>query len=367
MPVRNRTTSPNMALLSGPAPATGVHGTNLNQVWALTSLSWDASIDKQDILIYGQTTPLGREATDSPQSSLSYSYYVTSTYNEVYSLGFNLNGTSSMLAPLLAGGDDRNYFVFIAPDGSDAQQCNGATSNIRIHGLGNMFLNSYSLEASVGGFPTASVQLQGLNLKSYTNGVSQQIPAVNPTNGVEISTGTTTFTIPTISKLSTGNPTTIAKTVLKQGDISVNLSAAGAPFMDYTNTCVQSVNLSFDLNRTPINCLGSKFATSREIQFPINVNFEVEMLAKDVLTGSLANYFCDTGVYSAEVTMRLPSCGSSTGNLALGYKLLNLTWQSSEFVTNLGSDPATVRTRWLGQIGASGDTSNNMYMSGSFS
>lgn len=364
---RKRTISQNIALLSGPMPSSGVHGSNLNQVWAVTALGWDASISKEDIIIYGKGAPLGRESNDPPEVNLNYSYYITSTYNEKNTLGFNLNGTSSALGPLLAGNDDRNYFVFVAPEGQDAQQLNGASSNIAIYGLGNMFLSSYSLEAAVGGFPTASVQCQGLNVKTYTGGVSQPIPAVDPTTGLEIGTGVTTFTVPTILNLVTGNPSTMARTVLKQGDISVSLGNAGAPFMDYNSTCVQSVNLSFDLNRDAQNCLGSRFTTARNIQFPINVSFEVEMLAKEVITGSLANYFCDTGTYSAEVNMRIPTCGASTGTIALGYKLLNLAWESTNWNTSAGSDPQTVSTTWVGQIGASGDTTNNMYMSGTFS
>ncbi len=363
---RNRTISQSIALLTGPTPATGAHGSNLNPVWALQSLTYGWTYQKDDVIIYGKGSPLGRESLDPPEVSVQYSYYVTSNFNEKYNCGFTVDGVNGILTAILGGADERNYFVFVTPDGTDAIGSSGATSGVRVYGLGNCFLSSYSLEAAVGSFPTASVEVQGLNVKTYTGGVAQPIPAVDPTTGLEVSTGIT-FTVPYIENMTTGaNAASIARTVLKPGDITVNITNAGGVFMDYSSTCIQSFRLNFDLNRNPINCLGSRYSAARPVNFPINVNFEVEMLAKEVNTGSLAEFLCFTGSTSALVNLRLPVCGTGTGANALGFKLINVSLESQNYNTSAGSDPQTVTQTWIGQIGGPTDLTSNVLMSGTF-
>lgn len=362
---RNKTLSQSYALLVGPAPSTGVHGSDLRPVWGLQSLTWGQSNPKQDIQIMGKAAPIARESLEAPQITLSYSYYVTSTYNESNCLGFNCDGTTSALSNALSGDDDRNYFVFIAPEGTDAYTLSGASSGIRIFGLGNCFLNSYSIEGSVGNFPTASVQFQGLNIETYTGGVAQHLPSIT-SNGL-LSVGES-FTVPYIEDLTTGSlavTNQMSRSILKPGDVTITLSDAGGIFEDYGNACVQSFRMNFDLNRNPINCFGSSYATSRYIQFPVNVNFEVEMLSKDISTGSLAQYICGTGKHTARVQMRLPSCNGSSTAEVLGFTLKNISLEDQNWNTSLGGEPTSLTTRWIGQIGAANDTVNGFFLSGS--
>lgn len=360
---RTRTISQNLALLVSSGVSTGTHGSNLYTIWGLQSLDYSWSNPKQDVQVYGLAAPISRETTESPEVTLDFSYLATSANNE-YRLGFEtLDGSTSILTRILAGtADDKNYFVFVAPDGQDAVGLGGASSNIGVIGIGNGFISSYSIEGAVGGFPTASVQVQGLNLKTYTGGQSQALPSVNPTTGLEIVGGT--FTIPTITNNYTaGMGGDSLPPVIRPGDISVTLTNAGGLFYDYTTPCVQSFNVSFDLNRQPIQCLGSRFAASRSITFPINVNFEVEMLAKDVQTGSLATFLCQTGTYNAQISMKLPNC-SGAGDEQIGIILRNISLEGQQLSTSVGGDPQTLRTTWIGQVGAATDTTNGLFMSG---
>ncbi len=371
---RKRTISQSIALLTGPTPATGAHGSNLDTIWGVQSanLSWENP--KEDIQVFGLGAPIGRETVNPPNVNLSFSYLITSNINEKFNLNFNCNGTTSALSNILAGEDERNYFMFVAPEGSDAVGLSGSSAGVGVIGIGNGFLSSYSVEGAVGGFPTASVEVQGLNWKQYTSGTNCYIPAVNPTTGLEITDYT--FSIPTILNDYTytgynltggiGYITGTVAKVLKPGDITVSLANAGGIFYDYNTICAQSFRMSFDLNRNTQNCLGSRFTTSRDISFPINVDFEVEMIAKDIKTGSLANYLCDTGSYSASVRMTLPTCGSTAGSGAYGFKLNNISLERQELTTSVGSESQILRTSWKGQIGGSGDTNNGFFFSGSF-
>lgn len=357
---RTKTISQNVAIIAGPAPATGIstHNSLTNALWAVTALDYSWSQNKNDVLHYGYLAPRERVATDPPEVTLDFSYYLHDGYNEDV-LGFIMSGATSTVADFLnRTEDERNYFVFIAPEGQDAFSVNGASTGVEVLGIGNGFINSYSIEAAVGDFPTASIQVQGLNIRSYTGAVNQALPAVNPTTGLEITGSGTTFTI---GALTTGS----SVNVLRPGDIEVTLTNAGGLFHSYTNPAVQNFRMGFDFNRTALSQLGSRFSTSREIQFPVNINFEVSMFAKDLRTGSLATFLCETGLYNAEVRMKLPNC-SGAGSGSFGFKLRNISLEGQQWSTSVGGDPQTLTTTWVGQIGASGDTTNGLLMSGRY-
>ncbi len=363
---RARTIAQNLGLLVGPSPATGAQGSALIELWGLQSLNYTWSNPKEDVLIYSQGAPLTRETVESPDVSLDFSYFLSTLLNED-ALGFDVfrgaNATSQVFASILAGTEaEKNYFVFVAPDGADAVGLSGSSANIGILGIGNGFINSYSIEAAVGGFPTASVTVQGLNIRTYTGGTLQQSPAVDPTTGIEVGTGAggaNLFTVPTLINYYN----TTGASVIRPGDITLNLANVGSIFHDYSVTCPQSFNISVDFNRSEQLCLGSKYAVSRDVQFPINVNFEVEMLAKDIVTGSLANVLCQTGLFNAFISMKAPSC-TGGGYERVGITLKRLSLEGQSWNTTVGSDPQTVTTTFIGQIGGTGDVANGLFMSG---
>lgn len=356
---RKRTISANLALLAGQTPATGEHGSNLAQIRGLQSLDYAWNNPKEDVQVYGIAAPIARESVESPDVTLDFSYLIQGVENEA-NMGLQFVGHPYPILHLILSEpndyEEKNYFVFVAPDGQDAVGLNGASSGIAVLGIGNGFINSYSVEGSVGNFAVATVQVAGTNMKTYTGGVSQPIPAINPTTGLEL-TGFS-FTIPTLTRLQE-----LGTNVIKPGGIVLDISQAGGIIHNYTSICAQSFNVSFDLNRTPINCLGSKFATSRSITFPVNFNFEVEMLARDVQTGSLAQYLCQTGTYQAYLSLREVNC---TGGYVeyFGMYLKGISLEGQAWSSSLGGDPQTVRTTWVGQVSSATDLTNNIFLSG---
>lgn len=356
---RTKTVSQNIALLVTYFGATEeTDPSSMQNLHNITSVDFSWSQNKQDVLTYGKLASRDRVSVDPPEVPLNFSYYLGAGINE-YAMGFAVDTNESTLKYLLnKTKDEKNYYVFIAPEGADAEGLGGASTGCGVIGIGNGFINSYSIEASVGDFPTVSVGVQGLNVKSYTGGVNQSVPAVNTTNGNEL-TGVI-FTIPTIERYAAPS---IEPHVLRPGDVSVSLSNAGGLFYNYTLPDVQSVRVGFDLNRAPLNKLGSRFSISKEIQFPINVNFEVSMLAKDLTTGSLANFLCSTGLYNALVYFKYNTCSGNGAN-AFIVELKNISLEGQQWSTQAGSDPQTLTTTWVGQIGGTGDLSNGLFMSG---
>jgi len=356
---RNRIISPSMALfVSSGAAQTGHAITGgLLRLNRLTSLDYSFENPKENVTVYGKTASLLRDTAAPPTVSLSFSYYLLGKLNES-NLGFDTNGTTPALASIISRvKDEKNYFVYIAPEGDDADgKTAGPTGNVV--GIGNAYISSYSFEAAVGAFPTASVQVQGLNLRSYSATTSQPIPAVDPTTGLNITGVGNTFSIPAIAA-----PAGSGVAVIRPGDISVSLANIVGLVNDIPSAAVQSVSMNFDLNLEGQQALGSRFDRVKNMTFPIDVTLQVEVLAGDFINSNLADFLCTTGGYTASVNMRLPNC-SGLGTVGAGFTLRNLSLESQNWSTTAGSASQTMSLSFLTQIGASGDTSNGLFISG---
>jgi hypothetical protein len=350
---RIRTTSASIALFAGPSPATGAHASgNIKQLHRITQFGHSWQDNKQDVQVYGQVAPIGRERINPPEVSLDFSYNIADLENEK-NLGFVVTGTSSCLGTILDKTTDvKNYFVLVTADGTDANNATGADG--KVVGFGNGFISSYSVEGSVGNFPSASIKISALNLRTYLSGIAKDIPAVD-SNG-NVITGTT-FSLPQTSAGYATKPT-----VIKPGDITVDISAAGSLFNDVTGVCVQSFNISADFNREDINCLGLKVPKSKEAKFPMNINFTTEVLANDIVAYDLQDFLCVTGKYDASVTLRQPNC-TGTGSIAAKYILKGMSLEGETWNTAVGGNE-TKTIKWIGQIGAANDLANGLFLSG---
>lgn len=379
--IRSQSQSFNLYVSANAATGTMSGDNDIKQLFRLTSIGGpEWTYEKAPISVIGKLAPITRDTTDSPTVSVPFSYYVTDFENEK-NLGFNITpsgvngagippttGAVSDILSKVVGKDEKNYFILVTPEGQDAISRSGALDTDYILGIGNANITNYSIEASVGDYPTASVTVEGLNLRGQvgTTGVNGTVvsiwhksPAINPANGLQITGDATNFRLP---QGSVGNPN--KPFVLKPGDISVDLSAASGLFADTTNGQfnIQSFNVSFDLARDPIQSLGSRYAKSRELTFPIDVNFTVEALAGDLKASNLRDHVCNTGTYNATVTMRKPDC-SNTGAISAAIVLKGLSLQSEAFSIDV-DDNQSVSLTWLGSIGSPTDTENNVFFSG---
>lgn len=311
------------------------------------------SYTRENINIIGRLAAPFRDSLESPTVNLSFSYYLTDFENEA-SLGFVTNGASSCLGSILdRSQDEKNYFILMVAEGQDAIGKGGADGQVL--GIGNGFISSYSIEGGIGDYATVNISVEGLNLRGYLDGAAEDIPAVNPLTGLQISG--TQFTLPT-GTIGSGNK----PFVMRPGDITVDLSSASPLFVNITGLCVQSFNISFDMTREGIQCLGSRFDKAKELVFPIDVNFSIEVLGNDIKQASLNDFICQTGLYSASVSLRQPAC-TGGGTVGAKYTLQGLSLNSESFNLDV-NDNQTVSINWAGQISASGDLTNGLFMSG---
>jgi len=330
------------------------------QINRVQSANYSFDIARQDVNQYGQLGAIDRVILEQPTVSLDFSYYANSGDNEK-SLGFTLGSTKGALADILSGGKDiQNYYILISPEGTDANVDKViATGQGKVIGVGNAGLTSYSLEASVGGFPTVTVNAEALNMKFYAQ-PSGLVPTVNAEDGSPITNNA--FKVP--------NPDQGAGySALRPGDITLSVSGLGFNTSDLK---IQSFTLSTDIGRDPIQKLGSKYAFSREITFPVTVNASVEAIVGDIggsdnLGNALTDLVCDDkNSFDLVFTLGAPTtdCLQSTPpTRAMRYTLKGAKLDSQEVSSSIG-DNKTVTLGFSAQIAGPTDTAKGLFIEG---
>ena len=377
---RNRIIYQSEALYAGPSPATGFHLTSgvtptawagptgnslVNQLQRVQTANYSFTVDRTDVNQFGQLAAIDRVILTNPTVSLDFSYILANLSNES-DLGFTLNKSGdttevSAISGFLNGtSDERNYFIRTVSEGNDAVNFTSTTGDNGVIAIGNGFISSYSSEGSVGNFPTVTVNVEGLNMAFQKGTTGNYIPAVNPVDGVSVSNF---YSLPTTRENnSTGVNSGIS--ALRPGDITVSIpsiSTAGGG-VDTSVMNIQSYTLSFDLARTPIQKLGSRFAFARPIDFPLAVTLTVEAQVTDMITGSLNALLCtDTGVFDPSITIKSPICGNT--DVVAKYTLKGAKLDSQEFSSDIGSNKSVTLT-FSAQVGGPQDTARGLFISG---
>jgi hypothetical protein len=335
---------------------------SVQQLTRVQSFDEDFSRNLTDVNQFGNLAAIDRIEVEAPTVSSSLSYFVTDGSNEDY-IGLNVapSGTaeanlSSCISGLLnKTTDEKNYYLLIVDEGNDASNYKGAKSGVI--GIGNGFLTSYSVNAAVGDIPTATVDLEGLNIRVYANVTgATEGPGVNPVDG-QILTGVK-FRLPQAKT----NDVTGQVSALQPGDIIFQMT--GALGFDNLDLKVQDFTLSFDLSRTPLQKLGNRFAFSREIDFPVTATLEVNAEVGDLEDGNLADLLCNNPDYDFSILMKSPGCELNKPT-ALAYKFKGAKLISQNFSSAIG-DNATMSATYEVQLGAPQDVDKGVFISGSF-
>lgn len=363
---RNRIIYNVLALYASQVGPSGMQ-TGANTVKQLTrvqSFDEDFSRNLTDVNQFGNLAAIDRIEVEAPTVNGSLSYYVTDGSNEKYlgltvTPGGGATNVSCISGILNKSTDEKNYYLLIADEGNDASNYNANTVGGKsgIIALGNGFITSYSINAAVGEIPTATVDLEALNVRIYANatGVSN-VPAVNPSNGLPVTNAQ--FKLPVAQTSDNGSQVT----ALQPGDIEFSLD--GIVGFNEENLKVQDFTLSFDLSRTPLQKLGSKFAFSREIDFPVTASLEVNAEVGDLEDGALSDLLCSSDTYDFTITMKKPDC-SGNGAAALRYIFKGAKLISQNFSSAIG-DNATMSATYEVQLGSPQDNSKGIFISGSF-
>jgi len=367
---RNRVIYQSKAVYAGPDKGSAYAGeTGARQPMQLKrvqSANYGFDIARTDVNQFGELAAIDRVILESPTVNFDSSWYMCNFYNEnVIGLIVNGDGTSNasltgmlgdVLNPTTSAGE-RNYYIRVGKDGDDMKDvptgAGGTGGDNAVIGIGNAFLSNWTCEAAVGGFPTASITAEALNIKfdRETNGaVTGTVPAINAADGTALSHEYS------LSGYTSSGESTNGLSVIKPGDVTLTLPDAegGA---NYSDMHIQSFNCSVDMAREPINKLGSRFAFARVISFPITATMSVDAIMSETKAGNLVDIINSNN--DQEIIVELKD--GSTKHIAVVMKKAKLDSQS--FSQGIG-DNETVTLNWSAQIGSSGATDVGVFLSG---
>ena len=339
--------------------------TNLKRI---QSANYSFDIARTDVNQFGELARIDAVVLESPTVSFDTSWYLCNFFNED-TIGLYVNPASTadgsmqgLLKDVLstAGVDEKNYYVRVVADGTDVVgYTNSGKSTNDIVGIGNGFLSNWSCEGAVGGFPTANVTIEALNI-TFTSGNTGYSPCVSTSNGKknDASNINKTFCITGTAGSDGGSDSNIK--VLKPGNIRLTLpsSQGGA---DLDDVKIQSFNASVDMAREPLQKLGSRFAYAREITFPITATMSVDCLAGDLTDGNLATMI-NSDPDQEVIVMLDNDDDSTTHHCAVVLKKAKLDSQS--FSQGIG-DNQTVTLSWSAQVGSAAQNDRGLFLSGS--
>lgn len=392
---RNRVIYQTESLMVGPSPATGTHfwnyahhvqtstqnpvsGSLIRELHRVQSANYEYSTTFVDVNQFGELAAIDRIILEAPTVSLDFAYLSANLQNEL-NLGFTISSGSwvSCISGMLAKvEDEKNYFIKTVDEGADVYN-NADVSEGTVIGIGNGFITSYSAEGSVGNFPTVSVNVEALNMDFFASPSGQNIPAVNPVDGtaittykfqlpVGISSPTGIYGNPAYSAdMSSAGAADFGVSALRPGDITVSIYDAGTTTAyndggaNISDWKLQSYTIGVDLSREPLQKLGSKYAFSREIQFPLTATCSLTADMGDLQAGSLVTLINNNQSYDIVVDMKK----SGTSNTAIQYQLRNAKLDSQSFSSSIGSNKS-VTMNFSTQIGGPSQTSVGLFMSG---
>jgi hypothetical protein len=354
-------------------------GSAIQQFNRVQSCNYNFNISRKDVNQYGNLAAIDRIILDQPTIGLDFSYLICDFWNEK-NLGFTVSqsqgnlanvtsavATTTALSGILTSGfvNTKNYYIRTVAEGNDANSYsvdllpNTVGNTI---GIGNAFISNYSVNAAVGDFPKASVSLEALNM-NFSAGNSGIQPGV--TSSGTIPGGI--FQLPTgLANPNPENPSGTQATVsaLRHGDISFLLTQtagtnfAGTNITSHLSGAIQSFDIGLALKRQPLQKIGSRYAFSREIDFPVSLDLTVKALVQDLTTGNLVDLVNNDATYDATIKLAAPN---TTGFEGVAYILKRVQIDSQDFSSAIGSNKE-VTLKFSTQIGSPQQTDRGLFL-----
>ena len=432
-PATGRVNTAVYADTSGPyGPSGSIYRSLVEPLNRVQTINFDFAINRQDINEFGRLARLDSIVMESPTVNLSFDYYLTDGANE-RKMGFNVPTSDgeggfrpstagywtgdlaisgySALSGLIEDTVGNNYFILVGKEGKDLDNDTitayvdvpMSQSDFDTISIGNGFITDYNINAAVGAIPTASVTVEGFNIKtdntasgdstshanidsannplSSGNGLNfPAIPAVDQTNGV---TGiqlsdTADFgnsvwaTIPRFTRFSipeynTGDANIAA---LRPGDITFEMTNSGdyKGFTDMNGNGeahLQSMSISVPMSRTVLQRLGNTFGYSRVIDLPLNVDVSISAVVSELNKNNLFENLGSPQKHDFKLTLKEANDTGGKGKTALVFNVKNARLDSESFSSAIG-DNQTVDMTFSTQIGGANDTDNGLFMEGSY-
>lgn len=372
--------------------------------------NFNFTINRQDVNEFGKLARIGTVVNEPPTVTLDYSYYITDGLNERL-MGFNFGGTfpagtaglykngapdwdtamvsgAGAISGFLTETQGQNYYILTVDEGEDVVGATIGSATDSVIAIGNGFVTNYQFTASVGDVPTASVTVEGFNIKSDVGngtanvGYSGTSPAIyngSVTAPASRITGYNKYYKINSAQLGSVAGTGAATvTALRPGDIVLTLpnpSAANeATFVNVADIGTNGINIqsfgfSVPLARTTLSRLGTMFGYNRVVNVPLNMDLTINALVNELVGDKdLFNVLCGNQT-TKEFTITLNECSDSGAGLSprakIAYNFRGAILTSENHTQDIGGNE-TVDLTYSIQIGGSNDSANGLFMSGSY-
>lgn len=337
----------------------------LRQLKRVQSINYSFGITRQKVYQYGQLGCIDNVVVDAPDVSLDFTYLLTDGKNE-HLLGLNNHDNSNLISSDLASDrDGYNFYVYTTNQRDDAVSVNQtpgtrisemesqATGAKTVMAIGNCYLSSYSINASVGSVPTASVSVEGFNIKSDVHSGAfaspSRSPGIDVTGAVE---STNDYKIP-YEYVTSGD----GIGAIRPGDIEVTVGDAGlfaglGGTVNGNNAHIQSFSLDVPMSRSTLQRVGSSFGYSKVLDVPITASVSISALVADKPTAaqSLFTELYANNKSDLTISMKKPSSlGSSLGSKAIIFSMKDAVLESESYGMSIG-DGRTVDLTFTASI-----------------
>ena len=380
--------------------AAGTDGeTVVSQLSRVQTANYNFTINRTDVNQFGQLGRIDSLVLEAPTVGLDFSYLLTNGENERL-LGFNTNDAATLPATKLDTAaintalaaatsalswhasedskDGNNYFVLTVPEGDDAVGSVAADADKSVISVGNGYITDYSIEAAVGGLPTASLTVEGFNIKSDSIASATadglRIPAVDTEGKTAGNDGLMIcdeyFELPAAVKDNEAGEIS----ALRPGDIELYLGDVGessllADIHGDGGSHIQSFSLSCPIGRSVIQRLGNQFGFGRSIDFPVTMSVSVNAILSELEEANLierlyTNPTCNLAIALNEP--KDPRCPDPKTRPAkkLVYIIAGARLESENYSSSIG-DNKTVDLTFNAQLGGPNDKSNGLFIFGS--
>lgn len=299
------------------------------------------------------------------------------TLSNLYAEGTGIFINTSCISGILNKvSDDKNYFIRTVSAGNDVNIATTGTLDQSIIAIGNAVMTNYTANGAVGEFPNVSVNCEALNMsfltgandfKSSAAGARYSLPSVDQ-NGSKVNG---TFSLPDFNDRSNLSQNI---SVFKPGEIILDLSsyaASGGFGIDSSSQSslnAQSFSLNIALGRENLRRLGSTYAYSKEITFPVNYSLSVDVLVSDLKNGNLSNIVSGEDIkFDATISYIKPGTKSSSLGAITGarYTLKNTQINSIDFSSSIGANKTATLT-FGGQMSSPQDSTKGILMHGDY-
>ncbi|MEE2745695.1 MAG: hypothetical protein VX617_02315 [Pseudomonadota bacterium] len=415
-------THPDTASLLGGAAGKIVNRSLIEPLHRIQSANFNFTINRQDINEFGKLSRLDSIVMESPTVGLDFNYYLCDGGNE-RKMGFNLPTNNSgsdgipigvnsrvanqaawtgdgcvsgysALSGLIEDTQGNNYFIVTSKEGTDVQgdTVTSTTTDFDVIGIGNGFISDYSIDASVGAVPTASVTVEAFNIRvddtisGYTEGAftGNQVPGVNDTDGQQVNInyqfdgGTLQTTGDYITGMpGRGTPDIVADntiTALRPGDILLEfLNPESSTFNNDGFTVlsgdgkahIQSFGVSVPMSRTVLGRLGNTFGYARVIDLPLNLDVSISAIVSELRVNNLFERLASPDKVDFRLTLRRSAGTGKPGADAMVIDVKGARLEGESYSNSIG-DNETVDITFSTQVGGANDTSNGIFMRGSY-